>query len=251
MKFGNGLKNGNSNKPGFSIIDKFGENNNIDTGSTPVDIWSPGGKFIFNDNAIGMHIISDSADDNVSGLGARSIEIIGYSNDNILILETVNMNGLTPVVLNWNYKIITRMKVIDSGSSNFNIGNINVFDSSTGTILQQRIPTEEGQTLSAIQIIEKNKIGRIKSHYASYSRVGGNNSAQMRLKIKKSNGTIQTKYNIAISVNHSKDVQDYGDNGGIEVEEGDFVYWECIEVSANSTSMEAGFQIEIWEKLNE
>lgn len=243
---------GNSSKKGFFQIDKFGENIDIDTTTTPEAVASFGGPVPFLDTAIEMDIVSSSVNDAFpSGTGARTVIIDRYFDDNTFDQITAEMNGQTRVQLPLTEKAATRMKVVTSGSINGNDGNIDIVDRATGLIVYQRIPIEgvlkDGQTLSAFQLIEKGKRGVIKSHYCKYAKIQNNTGARLRLRVRGIDGTVVTKYNVTIDNVNKKDNQFYSDDGGIEVFEGEWVFWEVIEVSANDTPIEAGFSIQLWD----
>ena len=244
--------NGNSSKKGFFQIDKFGENIDIDTATVPEVVASFGGMVPFLDAAIEMDIVSSSVNDTFSsGTGARTILLDRYFNDNSFDQITVEMNGQTRVQLPSTQKTSTRMKIVTSGSLNGNEGNIDIVDRATGLIVYQRIPVEgtlkEGQTLSAFQLIEKGKRGVIKSHYCKYAKIQNNSGARLRLRVRGIDGTVVTKYNVTIDNVNKKDDEGYPGDGGIEVFEGEWVFWEVIEVSANDTPIEAGFSIQLWD----
>ena len=245
---GNGNYSGNRSKKGFLNIDKFGENIDIDTASTPEAIFTVGGQFPFLDTGIPMDLISTLATDDISGVGAQKIEVTIYHTDNSKEIKIIDMNGVGRAQVDDDIKIGTRLRVSQSGSSNTNLGTVKLVDRATGLIVYQQVEVEEGSTLSAVQIVEKDKTGIIKSHYATYARVQNLNAAQLRLKVRLIDGTIQTRYNITISADHPRDDQDYGDDSDIMIDEGQYVYWECLAVTANDTPIEAGFKLEIWDK---
>ena len=243
--------NGNLSKKGFFQIDKFGENIDVDTATVPEAVVSFGGMIPFLDTAIEMDIVSSSVNDTLLGTGARTVVIDRYFNDNSKDQITVEMNGQTRVELPLTQKTSTRMKVVTSGNLNGNDGNIDIVDRATGLIVYQRIPLEvtlrEGQTLSAFQIIEKGKRGVIKTHYCKYAKIQNNQGARLRLRVRGIDGTVVTKYNVSIDNINKKDDEGYPDGGGIEVFEGEWVFWEVIEVSGDNTPIEAGFSIQLWD----
>ncbi len=101
-----------------------------------------------------------------------------------------------------------------------------------------------GQTLSAIQICPKDKTGLVKSHRVSYSKIQAPfGAASMRLRLRKEDGSITTKHPSIISADKSIDEIKY-EIGGIEMAEGDIIFWECIAVAANDTPIEARFNVE-------
>lgn len=227
----------------LNSINKFGENTDIDTGSVPEVIWANGGEFPFLDSGIPMDIESSDPNDALLGTGARKVKIIYYTTANIKQEVEVELNGTSQVPIADDIKIITRASVSESGSGNINAGKLSMVDRATGTVVYQSIEIGEGQTLSAVQICPADTNGKIISHYATFSRVAVSfGAARLRLRLRKVDGTILTKYNITISSNHARDDQVYK-KGGIDMLPGEIIFWECVAVQSNDTPIEAGFTI--------
>jgi len=246
MKIGNG-KYGVPGA-GSDAISKFGENSDIDTADAPVEVWSHGAngtRFPFIDTGIPMDIKSSSADDTLLGIGGQQATLTFYRTDNTKVVKTVDLDGITQVEIDDDVKICTRIQ-IKSGTNKTNVGEINIVDRATGLVVYQSVEIGEGQTLSAIQICEKDKKGKIKFHYTTFSRASAAfGSAQMRLRLRAVDGSILTKYNTTISANHPRDERTYGDGFGLDIVEGEIFFWECTSVSANDTPIEAGFDLMI------
>jgi len=77
----------------------------------------------------------------------------------------------------------------------------------------------------------------------TYARTGANNDASLRLKIRKSNGTILTKLNVQLTSTGLTNFEKNYEYGGIDLEPGDWVYWACTLVSANDTPIAGYFDI--------
>jgi hypothetical protein len=246
-KIGNGGIFGISKGAGYQVINKFGENSDIDVADTPIEIWSHGAdgtNFPFLDTGIPMDIVSTSASDDLVGTGAQKAKVTFYQTDNTEISQVYDLDGVTPVQINNDVKICTRIEIVQTGSSNTNVGEINIVDRATGLIVYQSVEIGEGQTLSAIQVCPKDKKGLVKSHYVTYSRSQTPfATAQMRLRKRGIDGTITTKYNVTLSTNNVLDRNVY-EIGGIAVEEGEIIFWECLTVSADSTPIGGGFDME-------
>jgi hypothetical protein len=241
MPIGTILNNKDTNK---SIINKFGANFDIDTTTLPETIWAHGGSFPFLNTGIAMDIVSNSANDNISGTGAQKARITYYNTDNTENVVDVDLNGLTRVEIDNDIKICTRIEIIQSGSSNSNEGEVNLIDRATGLVVYQSIEIGEGQTLSAVQICPKNKSGLVKKHITTYAKTQSPaGSADMRLNLRKADGSTLVKHTIVISSIKPFDIVEY-EIGGIEMEAGDIIYWQCISVSANDTPIEGRFDIE-------
>lgn len=73
---------------------------NVDIGATIEDIWSGGGLYAFYPTvAIEIGCESDNANDTVLGTGARTLKINGLDANRNGIIETIDMNGTTQVVV--------------------------------------------------------------------------------------------------------------------------------------------------------
>ena len=229
---------------GYSVVNKFGLNFDIDTGSTPETIWANGGVFPFLDTGISMSINSSAAADTLAGTGAQKIRVTYYQTDNTEVIVDKDLDGVNLVLLDADTKIVTRIQVIQTGSGNTNAGKISVVDTATGLIVYQSVEIGEGQTLSAVQICPKGKKGLIKKHYVTYAKFQSPaGTADMRLKLRQANGSILTKH--AVEISTIKEFDDYVyPFGGIQMAEGDIIYWNCESVSANNTPIEGRFDVE-------
>lgn len=229
--------------PGFQVINKFGINLDIDAG--PEDIWSHGGLFPFLDAGTSMSFKSSDAADDIAGTGAQKIRITYYQTENTEITIDKDMDGVNPVLIEADVKIVTRVEVIQTGSGNTNAGEINVVDTATGLVVYQSVAIGEGQTLSAVQICPKGKKGKVIKHEVTYAKTQNPFAdADMRLNLRKTNGTIQVKHPAVISAVKLEDEYEYS-SGGIEMEEGDIIFWRCLLVGAANTPIEARFDLEL------
>ena len=235
--------------PGYKPINKWGENIDVDT----TDATVPAGQkiwpikrtvqdYIFLDAAIQLSLKSTSVNDTISGTGAQKVKVIYQTaaEEKEIILDT---NGTTLVNLPELSVGSFRLKVAQSGSGNTNAGQIQIVDGSAN--IYATIETGEGQSQIAIYRIPNNKKGKIKSHKTDYARTApAANSAQMRLRVRCPDGTIITKWDPTISTDFIQDKKDYF-IGGIDLNPGEWVFWECITVSANNTPLRGSFDIEM------
>ena len=231
---------------GFEVINKFGVNFDIDTGSTPETIWAHGGVFPFIDAGIAMDLVSSQAADDISGTGAQKARITYYTSDNTEVIVDKDLAGVTPVQVDDDLKICTRIEIIQTGSGMTNAGEVNLVDRSTGLVVYQSVEVGEGQTLSAIQVCPKDKKGKVVQHSTTYAKTQAPaGSADLRLQLRKANGSILTKHPTVISSVKQEDIVKYPNGSGIEIEAGDIIFWECTAVSAADTPIEARFDMEL------
>lgn len=237
--------------PGVFPVNKWGENFDIDAAdaaeATPQKIWPikrTTQDYIFLDSAVEAKLLSTSANDTAAGDGARTVIVFYQNAAGVEVSELIELDGIAGVDLSELTVGSFRMKVETTGDDNRNVGAINLVRSSDNAILAHIAPGE-GQTQIAVYRIPNNySKAKIKEHTTAYGRTGVNNEANMRLRVRKADGTIVTKWDPAITTLNPKDEKKYN-IGGVSVNPGEWVFWECIGVSANDTPVRATFDIEM------
>lgn len=136
-------------------VQKFFRNGDIDTGSTPEDIWDGGGVYggFALTSAQPIELLSDNAADTAAGTGARSVRVFGLDDNLFPIQEDVIPNGVTPVALVNNNIRIFRAQVLTAGTNETNVGTITIRTTAGATPALQtmaQILPDNGQTLMGI-----------------------------------------------------------------------------------------------------
>lgn len=118
---------------GFSIVNKFGTNSDVDSGSVPEDIWEGGGTYTgFPDSTLEtVSVFSASANDASAGTGAGTIRITGLDTNYEVLQETVTLNGVTPVATVGQFRRVHTATVLTAGSGGVNAGIITVRHTTT------------------------------------------------------------------------------------------------------------------------
>lgn len=120
---------------GYSIVNKFGYNPDVDTATVPEDIWEGGGVYTGFPVTSGetITVVSTSVNDTAAGTGARTIRISGLDANYNEQTEDFTLNGLTNVDGIKTFTRVHTMTVLTSGSSNtaFNAGTISAFHTVT------------------------------------------------------------------------------------------------------------------------
>jgi hypothetical protein len=120
---------------GYSIISKFGRNNDVGTSLEPI---TGSGVYQTPTSATSLEILSSSSSDtDTSGSGAHAVTIEGLDANFALQSETVNMNGTNAVSLSNTYTRVFRMYVAESGtyataSAGSHVGTITLRVASAG-----------------------------------------------------------------------------------------------------------------------
>lgn len=156
----------NGTVPGYTAGDVFGRNMDVDTASTPEDIWIPGALWVPPPSAAVVTIVSDSAADTAAGTGARTVEVQGLDANLLEQKETVTLNGVSSVDTVNTYLRINRVVAVTAGSAGSNVGTITV----TQATIQGQMDPGVGSTLSARYSTPSDKKVFIISVFASASR---------------------------------------------------------------------------------
>lgn len=118
---------------GASTFNKLGRNSAIGTSETY--IGNVGGTAPYMPTAaVGVEIVSSSANDTSAGSGARSVTITGLNSSFVLQSETIATNGTSAVAAANNYIRVFSAVVASSGTYGAsNAGNITIRQSGAGT----------------------------------------------------------------------------------------------------------------------
>lgn len=118
--------------PGYSVINKFGSNEDVDG---PEDIWDGGGDYTGQPTSgFGTgQLVSTSASDAPAGIGARTIQIVGLDENFNTKNELVTLNGLTPVNTVGNFSRVFAANVQIAGTNSTNVGDITIRQTATPT----------------------------------------------------------------------------------------------------------------------
>ena len=177
--------------PGYSMINKFGYNPTIGSGSFET-IWETGNNYPWQSSAVTVDVVSDNANDDVAGTGARTLRIEGLDSSYAFTEETVDMDGTTTVTTTQTFLRVFRMSVETAGTSGNNVGDITATYTG-GSDVAATITAGNGQTLMAIYTIPAGYTG-----YLLSMNISSGKDQEMDFKFiqrinEGSNGAFQTK----------------------------------------------------------
>lgn len=165
-------------RQGYNAFLKFGYNDDIDT-TAPEVVASFGGTFTPLSTATTLTLVSTSTSDvSPSGVGARSVFIQGLDASRKYQFEFVNLNGTSSVVTSNTWLGVNRIVVFSSGSSQTNVGNINV-TATTGGTNQAQIPAGTGVTQQLIFHTQDGYQGLIKKVSLNCLKLSGGSSPRV------------------------------------------------------------------------
>lgn len=221
--------------PDKFIVNKFGQNPDVDTATAPEDIWSVGGQYPFQSANQNIEVVVAAGD------AGKKIRYQGMykSGDDYLPFdnEFTAVSGTT--VLPQQALIVYRSQVIEGGT---NVANIDFQIESGGSVLA-RITAGAGQTLMAIWAGVSTQTAYVYNGYASMTRSVTTGFSEIRVVKRLVDGTEQTKQTFDIS-NLSGEPFDLGVEG-VSVGAGEYVYLQCTSVTANDTSISGNFNVRV------
>ena len=160
-------------RQGAMTWNKFGYNDNIDTGTEVLASW--GGTYQFITVGETIEIVSTSTDDDDGGTGVNSIVVYGVDENWDEQTEVVTMNGTTTVTTTSQWIGINRVAVFLSGSGQTNAGDINVTATTSGYQMAQ-MPLGDGVTQQMIFFTPQNHVFLAEwLHFNAIKTSGGGN----------------------------------------------------------------------------
>jgi len=220
-------------------VRQIGHHDGINSSDMPVDIWAYGGRYPFPTSVQTTTIVSDVAEDNAAGGGARAVEIHGLDSNYSEISETVTMTGTTAIVMANKYLRINEIEVSGVGSAEWNMGNISVAHGAT-TI--GYIHSGGGHCEAAIYTVSADyDFATVEGWYASLYGIL-TPSAHMEFQTRTNSGAWLTRMTAQISENAPLNYQalireDYATPLDIRV--------RCRTLTINSSGIVGGFAISV------
>lgn len=158
-------------RQGANTWNKWGYNNDIDTGSSET-VWSVGGRFIPMTVANTLNINSTVGNDVSGNTGAFSVVIYGIDQNRLNQTEVISLNGTSNVTTTGLWLGVNRIAIYLVGTANSNIGTITA-RATTGGAVQAEIPAGKGATQHAFFFTQNNHIGLADWLWINANKVGG------------------------------------------------------------------------------
>jgi hypothetical protein len=230
---------------GYSFIEKFGENPQVDTATTPEDVWDEGGEYTFSTTAA---IDSLSSDD----IGDTDIDItvVGLDTDWNEVTQTIPtdaVDGRTRVALTTN--LLRFFRAFNANGVEL-LGNVYVYENTALTLgkptdvtkIRGKIQIGHGQTLMAIYSIPAGHTGYFLKGYVGLTTGVTSRSAALTWNARLLGGVFRTQSAIGLSSGGSSTWQ-YEYPVPVSVPEKSDIKISCTDVGANSTAVSGGFTI--------
>jgi len=226
---------------GVYAINKYGENESIDTGSAPEDIWDLGGIYTFSTTAAINSISSSNASDNVE------ITIEGLDANWDRVIQTINLTGQTRLALPTS--LIRVYRVFNSNTTPL-LGDVYVYENTAlsggvpidVSLIRAQVKASANQTEMMIYSVPAGKTLVYVEGYVAISKSGGVASSAVFTQLRRDFGKV-FRVGRRISLN----TQGTGTWRAVYTiplvfqEKSDIVF-RCESVSANNTGVTGGFQ---------
>jgi hypothetical protein len=128
-------------KAGYGTANKFGYNKDLDTGANGETVRPSGGLFTPVTSAQTLNAVSSSAADDTGGTGCSYLRIIGLDADYNELTEDIFLDGTNAVTTTNSFIALNRAVGIFFGSSQNNVGNITITQTTSGTEMGYIIAT--------------------------------------------------------------------------------------------------------------
>ena len=227
---------------GFTNIDKFGRNDDIDTATAPEDIWGGGGMYTGfpTGSAETLEIFSSSVNDDLVGTGARTVKVTNLldgTGASVADVE-VDLDGTTAVSLGaGTYYRASRIVVIDAGSTGSNEGTLTLRHTTTTANIFAQVPIGHNQTSIMCSTVPLGQTLYIHRMYVSMARASGAaGSAKVGFLVRPNGEVFQTKR--VPDVTNSQPYAFIAD-GYIAIPARADYKWHCFSVSDNNSVISA------------
>ncbi len=228
--------------PGVTKMAKYGRNPDIDTGSTPEDVWNGGGLYTgFPASAETLDVVSSSASDDIASTGTQKLTLHGLDADYAEITEEVTLEGTTPVTTSQAFLRCSRAKVSQCGSNGTNVGTITVDQSTSGAVMAV-LPAGYGTTVIAAWTVPADKTALCVGFRVRMVRLNGSaGSAEVGLWTDPGGGNCW-KADQVVSVSNGLGVTENPVFPATYAEKTDLVV-RVADVSDNNTFVDASFDL--------
>ncbi len=226
--------------PGHSQMNKFGENQDIDTGTDPEDVWDYGGLYIFSTTA-DIDSMSCATGDTVE------MTVIGLDSNWDEVAQTKTLTGQTTVTL--DTPLIRVYRAYNSSGTDLT-GDVYIYIN--GASVAAGVPTVAAevraqvtaaaqQTLMCIYTVPADHTAFFISGYVAYAK-SSSTGANFSWKARAFGGVFQTKSVIAL-IGTGSSVWNYHYGVPLALPEKTDIKITCDEVEANNTSVSGGFDL--------
>ena len=167
--------------PNRSMLKIFGKAPDVD--NTYVDAWEgPTTTYVFPAAAQQMHVVSTSASDTSAGTGTRTVKIYYLDANYAEHVETVTLNGTTPVnTVATNILRVQKMHSFSTGSNGYPVGDI-ALKNTAGTVTYSQMKANRNTAQQCIWTVPAGKTLYLSQWFAASGAASSNHFTQVILR---------------------------------------------------------------------
>lgn len=227
-------------EPGYSFIEKFGEN--PDVNGVMEDVWSQGGMYVYSTTADIDTISSSNIGD------GQQITIVGQLADNTEVTQTATLNGQSKVTL--STPLFRVYRAFNIGSTDF-AGDVYIYPDTaivTGVptnpaFIRVKIISDSNQTEMALYTIPKGKQGFFLGGYVSMNNSLANNFATFTWRLRLLGQVFRVQSRISCTGSGASHWAYHYDIPNGPIPAGTDIVVSVDEVGTANTACAAGFTI--------
>lgn len=226
---------------GKQIVNKYGRNIDVDTGTVPEDLWGGGGVYTgWATAAEPLRVASSDTNDTAAGTGARTLTISGLDASYNQITETVTLNGTSNVVTQQSFLRAHSCRVASAGSGGANVGSITVGQNVTTTNVMINIQPAFNQSQCGCYTVPAGYTALIQQVSGTTNVGTAGATVQCTFYIRAFGEVFRYRRPFTICVNSPYIVDIYG---GIVLTEKSDVIIRCFSASANNNDVAVGYDM--------
>lgn len=226
-----------SKADGYSIVNKFGRNPDIDTGTLPEDIWGKGG--IYTGFPTGAPEEIEVFSSNAGDTGQLTFTYLASNTSTAYQTATVTLNGTTAVPTGITAYRVHTAQYASGSATGFNLGLITIRHRVTVANIFLEMPIGRSQTTNAAYTVPAGSTGYIKRLFASVIPATSG-SIEGSLWIRTLGGSPRLRRPFSASDSKSFEERPYG---GIPIAAGSDIQCRVILASANNMDVTAGYDL--------
>jgi len=222
---------------GYSIVNKFGENIDIDTASVPEDIWMGGG--VYPGFPTGAAETFQAFSSSASDTGMLTVTYLPSFTATAYLTTTVQLNGTTPVSLGVSGVRMHAANYSSGTPTGFNVGLITVRHSVTTANIFCQLPIGRSQTNASAYTVPFGSTAYLKRIFV---RINGttNGTVEGGLWVRPLNGSPRMRR--PFSASQADGFLEYP-YGGIAIAAGSDIIVRVTVSSANNITVIAGYDM--------
>lgn len=222
---------------GYSVVQKFGRNTDVDAGTIPEDVWF--GSNVYTGFPTTAPEIIQAVSTNIGDTGTVTFTYLATSTSTAYQTATVVLNGTTPVNSGVSAYRVHTAQYAGPSSTAFNLGDITIRHATTTANVFVVIPTGTSQSYDAVYRVPSGSTGKIKRLFCRIgATVSGNIQGALWVRTNGASPRLRRPFS-ASNTDHFEETP----YSGITVTENSDIAIRITSASTNNLEIIAGFDL--------